>query len=42
MKQMSVLTLGRPDLELLREATVRLALLEGLTAHAHAVEVRLE
>jgi histidinol dehydrogenase len=26
----------------LREATVRLALLEGLTAHAHAVEVRLE
>ena len=42
MKQMSVLTLGRPDLELLREATVRLAQLEGLTAHAHAVEVRLE
>jgi histidinol dehydrogenase len=42
MKQMSVLTLGRADLELLREATVRLAQLEGLSAHAHAVEVRLE
>ncbi|HEY5035376.1 MAG TPA: histidinol dehydrogenase, partial [Candidatus Dormibacteraeota bacterium] len=42
MKQMSVLTLGRADLALLREATVRLAQLEGLTAHAHAVEVRLE
>jgi histidinol dehydrogenase len=41
-KQMSVLTLGRADLELLREATVRLAQLEGLSAHAHAVEVRLE
>ena len=42
MKQMSVLTLDRTDLELLRKATVRLAQLEGLTAHAHAVEVRLE
>ncbi len=42
MKQMSVLTLGRTDLERLSEATVRLAQLEGLTAHAHAVEVRLE
>ena len=42
MKQMSVLTLGRADLALLREATVRLAQLEGLSAHAHAVEVRLE
>jgi histidinol dehydrogenase len=42
MKQMSVLTLGRPDVEKLREATVRLARLEGLDAHAHAVEVRLE
>ncbi len=42
MKQMSVLTLGRADLELLREATVRLAQLEGLSAHAHAVEVRFE
>jgi histidinol dehydrogenase len=42
MKQMSVLTLIRADLELLREATMRLAQLEGLGAHAHAVEVRLE
>ena len=42
MKQMSVLTLGRSDLELLHEATVRLAQMEGLSAHAHAVEVRLE
>jgi histidinol dehydrogenase len=42
MKQMSVLTLDRGDLELLREATVRLAHMEGLSAHAHAVEVRLE
>jgi histidinol dehydrogenase len=42
MKQMSVLTLGRAELELLRDATVRLAHMEGLSAHAHAVEVRLE
>ena len=42
MKQMSVLTLGRADVDKLREATVRLAQLEGLSAHAHAVEVRLE
>ena len=42
MKQMSVLSLGRADLEALREATVRLAQMEGLGAHAHAVEVRLE
>jgi histidinol dehydrogenase len=42
MKQMSVLTLDRADLERLREATVSLARMEGLTAHAHAVEVRLE
>jgi histidinol dehydrogenase len=42
MKQMSVLTLDRGDLEMLREATVRLAQMEGLSAHAHAVEVRLE
>lgn len=42
MKQMSVLTLARSDLELLHEATVRLAQMEGLSAHAHAVEVRLE
>ncbi len=42
MKRMSVLSLNRGDLEMLREATVRLAAMEGLTAHAHAVEVRLE
>jgi histidinol dehydrogenase len=42
MKQMSVLTLGRADVDKLHEATVRLAQLEGLSAHAHAVEVRLE
>jgi histidinol dehydrogenase len=42
MKRTSVLTLGRGDLEMLREACVRLAAMEGLGAHAHAVEVRLE
>jgi histidinol dehydrogenase len=42
MKQMSMLALDRADVEGLREATVRLARMEGLTAHAHAVEVRLE
>src|SRR5690348_11184766 len=42
LKRMSVLSLGRSDLVALREATVRLAELEGLGAHAHAVEVRLE
>ena len=42
MKQMSVLSLDRADLDSLREATVRLAQMEGLGAHAHAVEVRLE
>jgi histidinol dehydrogenase len=42
MKRTSVLSLNRGDLEMLREACVRLAELEGLTAHAHAVEVRLE
>ena len=42
MKRTSVLSLNRGDLEMLREATVRLASMEGLTAHAHAVEVRLE
>jgi histidinol dehydrogenase len=42
MKRTSVLSLNRGDLEMLKEATVRLAQLEGLTAHAHAVEVRLE
>jgi histidinol dehydrogenase len=42
MKQMSVLTLDRADVERLRESTVRIAQMEGLGAHAHAVEVRLE
>lgn len=42
LKRSSVLSLNRGDLEMLREACVRLAELEGLSAHAHAVEVRLE
>jgi histidinol dehydrogenase len=42
MKRTSVLSLDRGDLEMLREAVVRLAAMEGLGAHAHAVEVRLE
>src|ERR1700674_1712250 len=42
LKRMSVLGLNRGDLEMLRDACVRLAELEGLGAHAHAVEVRLE
>jgi len=42
MKRTSVLSLERGDLEMLREACVRLAAMEGLGAHAHAVEVRLE
>jgi histidinol dehydrogenase len=42
IKQTSVLSLNRGDLEMLREATVRLAGMEGLSGHAHAVEVRLE
>ena len=42
LKRTSVLSLSRSDLESLREPTVRLAELEGLGAHAHAVEVRLE
>jgi histidinol dehydrogenase len=42
LKRMSVLALDRADLQTLREASVRLAELEGLGAHAHAVEVRLE
>ena len=42
LKRTSVLSLNRGDLEMLREATVRLARMEGLTGHAHAVEVRLE
>lgn len=42
LKRTSVLALDRKDVEELRDATVRLAELEGLGAHAHAVEVRLE
>ena len=42
MKRTSVLSLNRGDLEILRDACVRLAEMEGLGAHAHAVEVRLE
>src|SRR5438128_3294854 len=42
LKRSSVLSLNRGDLEMLRDATLRLAALEGLTAHAHAVEVRCE
>jgi len=42
MKRTSVLSLDRGDLEMLKEAAVRLAAMEGLSAHAHAVEVRLE
>jgi histidinol dehydrogenase len=42
MKSTSVVSLERDDLVGLRDASVRLAQLEGLAAHAHAVEVRLE
>ncbi len=42
LKRRSVLNLNRGDLEMLRDACVRLAAMEGLSAHAHAVEVRLE
>ena len=42
LKRTSVLSLNRGDLETMRHAAVRLAQLEGLTAHAHAIEVRLE
>lgn len=42
LKRTSVLSLNRGDLEMLGDACVRLAELEGLGAHAHAVEVRLE
>jgi histidinol dehydrogenase len=42
LKRTSVLSLDRGDVEMLREACVRLAAMEGLSAHAHAVEVRLE
>jgi histidinol dehydrogenase len=42
LKRMSVLSLDRGDLEMMRDTCVRLAELEGLGAHAHAVEVRSE
>lgn len=42
LKRHSVLKLGRDDLEAMREPAVRLAEMEGLTAHKHAIEVRLE
>jgi len=42
LKRTSVLSLNRGDLEMLGDACVRLAEMEGLGAHAHAVEVRLE
>ena len=42
LKRTSILSLNRGDLEMLRDACVRLAEMEGLSAHAHAVEVRLE
>ena len=42
LKRTSYLSLNRGDLDLLQDATLRLAALEGLSAHAHAVEVRLE
>jgi histidinol dehydrogenase len=42
LKRASVLSLNRGDLEMLRDACVRLAALEGLSAHAHAIEVRFE
>ena len=42
VKRSSLLSLNRGDLETLRDASVRLAGMEGLGAHAHAIEVRLE
>lgn len=42
LKRMSVLSLNRGDLEILRDACVRLAAMEGLGGHAHAIEVRGE
>ena len=42
LKRTSVLRLGPEELEAWRAATVTLASLEGLDAHAHAVEVRRE
>ena len=42
LKRTSVLRLGPEELGAWRDATVTLASLEGLGAHAHAVEVRTE
>jgi histidinol dehydrogenase len=42
LKRTSVLNLEREDVEVLRDASVRLATMEGLGGHAHAIEVRLE
>ena len=42
LKRTSVLSLNRGDLESLHDACVRLAEMEGLAGHAHAIEVRLE
>jgi histidinol dehydrogenase len=42
LKRTSMLSLDRSDLEMLREASVRIAQMEGLSAHVHAIEVRLE
>jgi histidinol dehydrogenase len=42
LKRTSILAVDRAGLEALREPAVRLAELERLGAHAHAVEVRLE
>jgi histidinol dehydrogenase len=42
LKRTSLLAVDRAGLEALREPAVRLAELEGLGAHAHALEVRLE
>ena len=42
LKRTSVLRLDRRDVVELKDAAVRLAALEGLGAHAHAIEVRLE
>jgi histidinol dehydrogenase len=42
LKSTSVLRLDRADVEGLEDAAVRIAAMEGLGAHAHAIEVRLE
>ena len=41
LKRTSVASLNRGDLQMLQEAARAMARLEGLTAHANAVEVRL-